>query len=307
MEKKLSLYKLAIDEEVIGYEIDGKLITEEQLLNEDFIEYALMGAGFIPVIGEIFDSILIVRYLTQKRFIEAGLMLIALIPGVGDLAVKPILVALKKLGLTGGVKGARLTSKAFADVLSKPENAAIKESYLKLVGKLQMPIMSKFIKQLTDKFKFLSPMFTKTLAKHAEAEALIKAGKTSKVVSGYHRLNRFEKYVAAHGKAPSVGRQYWQQILARHDRKFLAKKIITYSNILGAIGIFNLKDLENKVNDDKEMSKLMENPDFAKFMSDVSESGETAASTGDANQILSAINTEKGIDILKFMSKFVPA
>lgn len=307
MEKKLSLYELAIDENINGYEIDGKLITEEQLLNEDFIENALMVAGFVPVIGEVFDSILIVRYLTQKRYIEAGLMLIALIPGVGDLAVKPILVILKKVGLTGGVKGARLTSKAFAEVLNKPGNEAIKESYLNLVGKLQMPIMTKFIKQLTDKFKFLAPMFTKTLAKHAEAEALIKAGKTSKVVSGYHRLNRFEKYVAAHGKAPSVARQYWQQILARRDRKFLAKKIITFSNILGGLGIFNLKDLETKMKDDKELTKLMENPDFANFMGSFSEPGGAAPNTGDANQILGAINTEKGLDILKFMSKFVSA
>jgi hypothetical protein len=307
MEKKLSLYELAIDENIDGYEIDGKLITEEQLLKEDFIENALMVAGFVPVIGEVFDSILIIRYLTQKRYIEAGLMLIALIPGVGDMAVKPVLLLLKKVGLTGGVKGARLTSKAFAEVLSKPENAAIKASYLKLVGKLQMPVITKLIKQLTDKFKFLSPMFTKTLAKHAETEALINAGKTSKVVSGYHKLNRFEKYVMAHGKAPGVARQYWQQILARHDRKFLAKKIITFGNILGALGIFSLKDLDNKMKDDKEAEKLMQNPDFAKFMGSFDETGGTTTGNVNTNQILGAINTEKGVDLLKFMSKFVPA
>ena len=62
-----------------------------QDLDESFFENALMIAGFVPVIGEVADTILIIKFLKEKRYIEAGLMLFALIPTVGDFLIKPLL------------------------------------------------------------------------------------------------------------------------------------------------------------------------------------------------------------------------
>ena len=46
---------------------------EPQDINEGFWENALLVAGFIPVIGEIADTILIIKYWKEDRKIEAGL------------------------------------------------------------------------------------------------------------------------------------------------------------------------------------------------------------------------------------------
>jgi hypothetical protein len=70
--------------------------NEKILINEDFIENALMVVGFVPVIGEIADIILIIRYLLQGKYLYAGLMLIALIPTVGDIIAKPFIYLLKR-------------------------------------------------------------------------------------------------------------------------------------------------------------------------------------------------------------------
>ena len=69
-----------------------------QDLDESFFENALMIAGFVPVIGEIADVILIIKFLREKRYIEAGLMLFALIPTVGDFLIKPLLKMGKGVG-----------------------------------------------------------------------------------------------------------------------------------------------------------------------------------------------------------------
>jgi len=80
-----------------------QILEETQLLNEDWIENVLMVAGFVPVIGEVADIILILRYCYKKEYLYAGLMLIALIPTVGDFIAKPLIRLLKGAGGVGKV------------------------------------------------------------------------------------------------------------------------------------------------------------------------------------------------------------
>ena len=78
-----------------------QILENRQLLNEDAWENALMVAGFIPVIGEIADWILIMKYVREKQYLYAGLMLIALIPTVGDFIAKPFIKSFERID-TGG-------------------------------------------------------------------------------------------------------------------------------------------------------------------------------------------------------------
>jgi len=56
-------------------EISKKEILEQkQVLKEDTVENILLAAGFIPVIGEVFDIISIIRYISKKEYLYAGLM-----------------------------------------------------------------------------------------------------------------------------------------------------------------------------------------------------------------------------------------
>ena len=85
---------------------------EPQDINEGFWENALLVAGFIPVIGEVADTILIIKYWREGRKIEAGLMLLALIPTVGDIIVKPFL-------RLGKAAGAFKTATTFTNFITK--------------------------------------------------------------------------------------------------------------------------------------------------------------------------------------------
>ncbi len=78
-----------------------EILENKKVLKEDTLENILMIAGFVPVIGEIADIILIIRYIYKKEYLYAALMLVALIPTVGDFIVKPFIRVLKGMEQKG--------------------------------------------------------------------------------------------------------------------------------------------------------------------------------------------------------------
>jgi len=289
MEKKLSLYELAIDENIDGYEIDGKLITEEQLLNEDFIEYALMGAGFIPVIGEIFDTVLILRYCKQGRYLEAALMMIALIPTVGDIMVKPFLLLFKNSGKIVSIFTKKLAG-----------NPAVKAKFTKLAGHIDDSVIDKFIAGVAEKNKSWGEALLK--AKGSLKDFMIKLNKPGTTIKQGFQAKAAAKFAVKHGRDPKAFYKWWK---GRRMSKSTMKKIIVGSNILSALGLPSFEAFEDKMNDPEFVNQVVNTPEYENIASQIENSDESQ--TNNPNQILSAINTEKGVDLLKFMSKFVPA
>ena len=115
---------------------------EPQDINEGFWENALLVAGFIPVIGEVADTILIIKYWREGRKIEAGLMLLALIPTVGDIIVKPFL-------RLGKAAGAFKTATTFTKFIA--ENPQARAAYAKIGKQMDNPAINKLVAQVGKK------------------------------------------------------------------------------------------------------------------------------------------------------------
>lgn len=292
-------------------------ITKEELLNEDFIETALLGAGFVPGVSSFANIALIIRYYKQERFIECGLMLLALIPFVGDMMVWPFLKIFK------GIKGASAlkNSSKFMQILSK--NPEAKQMFLKMNNKMKGPEVEKIISKVNKK----NPKWGEALRDIQQNQ--IKMGSQIAASKGMQRTvstaikkpfqqKALGKYlIKTGGVPPSTKLSNWWNIVYKGGRmrKNFVTKLILGSNLLGALGVGSIAELEKKLWNDEEASKLMQNPQFAKVYNDsmrgMSEdeidSIENPSSSEDTGGNLGGLLQGSGIGIagLKFLAKFV--
>lgn len=291
--------KKYIDEEI--YELEN-----QEDLNEDGIfswENALMALGFLPVVGEIADIILIIKYWREKRKIEAGLMLFALIPTVGDVLVKPFL----KLGKAAG---AFKTSGTFLKFLS--ENPAARASYAKIGKQMDNPVISKLIGQV-DKVPgagtalknaqnlhkgIFSKIKTQASSLGSKAMTTMEKGVGNTVKQNFQNLALQKYLINTGGKAPSNFLSRWWNVTygGRMERKNLVKRLIMGSNVLGAFGFPNIESFDRFMShpeDNPQLAeKLMKDPEFAKIYNQAT-SDEERASLENAAQ--SANNSGGGI------------
>jgi hypothetical protein len=292
-----------------------------QDINEGFFENALLLAGFVPVIGEIADVILIIKYLREKRNIEAGLMLFALIPTVGDFFIKPLL----KLGRGAG---AFKSTTSFIKLLS--ENPVAKANYLKMSKYFNNNKVQKLIGDVSkvsgkwggemNAAKNLHVGLSGKIAKAAEGVGdVIKTG-PGKYMKKTFQDRALQKYmVKTGGLTPTNWLSRWWNVVykGKMERRAVIKKLILGSNFLGALGIFNIESLEKKMSNPSEAEQLMQNPEFNKFITQTTTPEELqslqqggsvqqqAPSQSDSLGIGSAIGGFMGINTLKAMAKFV--
>lgn len=269
-------------------EITKKQILEQkQVLKEDTVENILLAAGFIPVVGEIFDVISIIRYISRKEYLYAGLMLIALIPTVGDFVVKPFIRLLKGAG-------GKVVLKSADDVVRLARsNPKLAEQYLKIQQHLGNPKIGQLIKQVEDipgfgktwgrglseainqnriavaEIKGLSSL-PKTIGKEISA-----GGKFSTGFKSFFQEKALAKYVAKRGMEPSNWLSRWWNVVrtGRKDRRDLIKKFIIANGILDIFGLPSFEVFEQKFEQDENFrNQLANNPQFSNV---VNESGVT--------------------------------
>lgn len=269
-------------------EITKKQILEQkQVLKEDTVENILLAAGFIPVVGEIFDVISIIRYISRKEYLYAGLMLIALIPTVGDFVVKPFIRLLKGAG-------GKVVLKSADDVVRLARsNPKLAEQYLKIQQHLGNPKIGQLIKQVEDipgfgktwgrglseainqnriavaEIKGLSSL-PKTIGKEISA-----GGKFSTGFKSFFQEKALAKYVAKKGMEPSNWLSRWWNVVrtGRKDRRDLIKKFIIANGILDIFGLPSFEVFEQKFEQDENFrNQLANNPQFSNV---VNESGVT--------------------------------
>jgi hypothetical protein len=253
-------------------------MKNKQLLKEDFIENALMIAGFVPVIGEIADIILIIYYIYQGKYLYAGLMLIALIPTVGDFIAKPFIYLLKSKKVTNI---ALKNGDDFYKFLSS--NPKAMDMYSRLGNHINNPLIGKTINQVEKVPKIganaasgmresikqhaniLERIFRKPIdisksigkeivkAKPSILKTAIGQGPVSQGIKKYFRGDRLAKYVEKNGAVPSNWVSYWYNIVykGRRDRKAYIKKFITANNLLAFFGIPSFSAFENKMENDE--------------------------------------------------------
>ena len=261
-------------------EITKKEILEnKQLLKEDWIETALMAAGFIPVIGEVFDVILIIRYIIKKEYLFAGLMLIALIPTVGDFIVKPF------LGLLRGIKGERIILSSADDIVRLAKsNPKLAKEYLKIQQHLGNPKIGQLIKQV-ESIPGMGPKWAKGMSEAInqnkiavnEIKGISKTigseisagGKFSTGLKTFFQEKALAKYIAKNGQKPSTWLSNWWNVIrrGRKDRINLVKKFIVANGILDIFALPSFESFQEKFEKDANFREQLANdPRFSQVV-----------------------------------------
>jgi hypothetical protein len=272
------------------------LLVEKKLLTENWIENTLMIAGFIPVIGEVADIVLILYYCYKKEWLYAGLMLIALIPTVGDFIAKPIIKIFKSPVAKGALKS--------TDDLVKflKANPKIMEQYMKLGKHLDNQSLNVLLKQVRE----VSPTFARKLEtsllehKSVFAKLLEKPkgivnaiGHEGKIGAGLTRFFKEEKlydYLMKKGEVPSNWLSKWYNVtyLGNKAKRQYIKNFIMANNLLSVLGIPNLSDFERRMSNAEDLEKFSKNPLFSKMV------GETTSGS-ELNQIEGSDSVEDGL------------
>lgn len=251
-----------------------QILEENKQLNESLLsaENLLMAAGFVPVIGEIADIALIIYYLMKGEKLYAALMLIALVPTVGDFIVKPIIKALKVTKEGGAImkSGVGLTeylaknpdiAKKFSS-LSKYTNSPAVVKTVEGIGKVNSS-WGKSLKEMLNKIGGATVQSIRTGGK-----SVVSGGSFSSGLKGYFKDQRLSKYFAKRGVLPETGIKMWyQNILARRDRRNAFRKFIMANNLLSTFGIPSLTSFEEKINNDEDFrKKIADDPTMSNYI-----------------------------------------
>lgn len=288
-------------------------------------ENALMALGFIPVIGEIADTILIIKYWKEDRKIEAGLMLLALIPTVGDILVKPFL-------RLGKAAGAFKTASTFTKFIA--ENPQARAAYAKIGKQMDNPAIGKLIAQVSKRTPdggkaltgalqhqkgLLSKITSTASATSAKIGSTLERG-VGKTIKQTFQDKALQKYlIKTGGVAPSNFLSRWWNVVyrGRLDRKNAVRKLIMGSNLLGVLGFPNIESLERAMADPKQAEELMKNPEFANFYNQATTPEEQQAllqsaqqepekeSSGLGDILGGAAGSFVGLNVLKSLARFV--
>jgi len=272
-------------------EITKKEILEnKQLLKEDTIENILMVAGFIPVIGEVFDIISIIRYIYRKEYLYAGLMLIALIPTAGDFIVKPFIRILKGVSGTG-----RVVLRSADDIVRLAKtNPKMAEQYLKIQQHLNNPKIGQLIKQVEGVPGF-GTKWAKGMREGIEqnkiavneikgltslpgyvGKEMMSGGKFSTGFKSFFQEKALARYVEKTGMKPSNWLSNWWNVIrrGRKDRRDIVKKFIIANGILDMFGLPSFEAFENKFERDEKFRESLAND--PRFSNVVNQSGLTS-------------------------------
>ena len=260
-----------------------QILENKELLKEDTLENILMVAGFVPVVGEIADIILIIRYIMKKEYLYAGLMLIALIPTVGDFIAKPLIRLLKGSGIAGKV--ALRSSDDMVKFLAN--NPKIQSQYVKIGEHLTSPVVGKTISQI-EKVPGMGPKWAngmrQSVAEHTSVLSRLKpvqmgkaigkeisaGGKFSTGYKTFFKDQALAKYVAKKGMAPKTWLGNWWNVVrkGRKDRRNMVKYFVISNNLLDTLGLPSFEAFEDKMSNDSAFREKMANdPQFSKMVS----------------------------------------
>ena len=264
------------------YYTKKQILERKKILNEDGVENALMIAGFVPVIGEIADIVLIARYIYQKQYLYAGLMLIALIPTVGDFIVKPIIKLLK----TPMGKGALRNTDTLVEFATK--NPEFAKKYVQIGKYLKSPSVTKTIenvnkvpvvgsrigsglqKSITEHSNAVSRIINRPIEMGKQIGSTIASGgKFSTGFKNFFRGEKLTQYVAKKGKAPSTWLSNWWNVVmpARRGRRNMIKQFIITNGLLDVFGLPSFEKFEEKFqNDENFREQLANNPKFSELV-----------------------------------------
>lgn len=290
--------------------LDNKKLLSEEEKGILGIENILLIAGFVPIIGEIADIALICYYLYRGEKLYAALMLIALIPTVGDFVAKPIIRAFKtnpsilKSSANLGeylAKNPKIAEK-FQNIAKYANDSRVTQT-ISGITNINKGWGSRLKEGIGSLIKSVGPV-GKSLKAGGQSLA---AGKSfSSGLKGYFQGQRLSKYFAKYGTLPStaIGR-WWQNILARRDRRFAFSKFLIANNLLGTLGIPNIQSIEQWMESDENKQKLADNPITSDYIAQNSTESDFRGQDQEGNQesgggLMGGI---MGIGVLKMLAR----
>lgn len=307
-----------------------QILENRQVLKEDTLENILMVAGFVPVIGEIADIILIIRYIYKKEYIYAALMLIALIPTVGDFIVKPFIRVLKGAGIAG--KTALRSSDDLAKYLM--QNPSAKEQFLKMskhfddagvkqtinsVGGINKGWAQKMtdglgsLKSTASKLRpvQLTQRIGKEIATQPSAgylKMLAGKGPVATGLKAFFREEKLAQYVAKKGMEPSNWLSKWWNITrtARQSRRDMFRSVVALSGVAKMFGLPNLSmnQLDEMMKDEKFREALANDPQVSQYIAQNTSQDDINNIEGTTNTSgFNPISSLVGIGLLKTLAQ----
>ena len=272
-----------------------EILEESLLLKEDWIENALMIAGFVPIIGEVADVILILRYCYKKEYLYAGLMLIALIPTVGDFIAKPMIRLLKGSGGVG-----KLALKNTDEMVKfANSNPVFKKQYLKLGEELNNPMIKKTIDGVSGVSTRLGSELQQSITQHKSViskllsrpigvsksigKEVAAGGKVSTGIKNFFQGEKLAKYVAKKGMEPQTWLSKWYNVVykGRMGRKNFVKNLIISSNVLNMLGLPSMESFEDKFESDENFrTQLSNNSEFSSIVNQTTSQEDLASIEG---------------------------
>jgi hypothetical protein len=304
-----------------------EILEESQSLNEDLketllktIETTLMIGGFIPVIGEVFDIVLIVFYCIRGQYLYAGLMFIALIPTVGDFIAKPLIRLLQGAGKSG-----KLALKN-ADEMVKfaNSNPNFKKQYLKIGEHLNNSQLKQIISQVNKKSSKYGEKLQKSLSEHQSAISRLAArpvgiaksvgkevasgGKISTGVKKFFQDEKLSQYIAKKGMKPSNWVSNWWNVtyMGRMGRKNMIKNFILTNNMLNIFGLPSLSAFEDKMENDPNFRTQMANdPNFSNMVNQTTtpQDIESIEGGGENESKRSGIGDKMSLSFIKMLAR----
>ena len=301
-------------------EYKKKDLIEGKLLKEDGWENALMVAGFVPVIGEIADIILIIRYLTKREYLYAAIMLIALITTVGDIIAKPFIRVLKATG--GAGRAALKNADEMAAFLAK--NPELKKQYMKMGKYFDHPSVKKTVesvskvnstwgKKMGDSIMEAKSVLGKlrpTQMVKRVGQEVAKGGKVSRGLKSFFREEKLAQYIAKTGSKPTTWLSNWWNVVraGRKSRRDMFRSILVSSNVMNTLGLPNLKsdsDIEQLLKDPKYANAIANDPQISDYIAQ-NTSSEEAGQTGGGRQssgVENIASTMMSLSTLKYLAK----
>ena len=256
-------------------------MTKKEFLEEDFgdfmgnmgqgaIDNILMVAGFVPVIGEIADIVMIIRFYNRGDKVLAALMLIALVPGIGDVIAKPFIWGLKKLGGPG--RAALRNSDDMARLLEN--NPTLKRQYENLIKHADDPAIRQTLDQLAKVNKGWADSLRGALGSAKSAVGATKTVSAASKIStntlkGVYQNRALQQYIAKTGKSPgNMLSQWWNVTRAgRTMRKNEFRKFVMGNNMLNRFGLPNVESFFGRMENDADFrEELMNDPQFANYI-----------------------------------------
>lgn len=310
-----------------------QILENRQVLKEDTLENILMVAGFVPVIGEIADIILIIRYIYKKEYIYAALMLVALIPTVGDFIAKPFIRVLKGAGIAG--KTAMRSSDDLAKYLM--QNPSAKEQFLKMskhfddagvkqtinsvgsINKSWAQKMSDGLGSLKETASKLRPVqMTQRIGKEIATQQpagylkmMMGKGPVATGMKAFFRDEKLAQYVAKRGMEPSNWLSKWWNVTraGRQSRRDMFRSIVAASEVARMFGLpdLSMNQLDGMMNNPKFRDALANDPQVSQYIAQNTNPEDLIQieGGGDTNQRQSINPFEGilGIGLLKTLAK----